>query len=103
MSEGGQIMYDPADIPKGCGFTAWECDPDSITPEQREQVCAWLRRHDLDPNNISDVVVLGDRIHVTEYVTDEAGNRLVDYAAQEMATWPRAVPLQFDPPFESKP
>lgn len=96
-------MYDPAQIPNRAGFCWWVCAPADITDAQRGQVCEWLRRHGLDPNNITDVAVMGSEIHVTEYVTDVSGNRYVDYAANEPVTWPRAVPLQFDPPFESKP
>jgi hypothetical protein len=78
----------------------WSADAtDDLTSEQREQICAWVAAHGVDPDNVRAVKIRGLRVHVYEYKLNERGNRYEDpdrpnQAAERHYT----VPLRSRPP-----
>src|SRR6266705_685767 len=64
----------------------------------RDELCAWLGRVGANPDDVRAFAVLLTpaaefELHLTEYVRDEQGSMIVDWAMTECVTRPRVIAL----------
>jgi hypothetical protein len=80
---------------------------------EREAICAWLRRHGINPREVTPLLAVtrgtyphgGERdlLHAALYLRNEAGTRYMDRTTGQAVTLPIVVALNEPPPVASGP
>lgn len=80
---------------------------------EREAICAWLRRHGINPAEVTPQLAVtrgtyptgGERqlLHAALYLRNDHGTRYLDYATGNAVTLPVVVLLTEPPPVRSGP
>ena len=78
------------------GWLVGRAGHNEFTPRRRDEVAAWLRTLDLDPERFALQLAVteepdGYRLHLTRYLLDEQGQKYLDVAADRPAQAPVVV------------
>lgn len=69
-------------------------DESKLDPDQRSELLGWIRYLGVEPSTIRPVFAVSEdethtfRLHLSRFVYDEAGNPILDHAANELQTEP---------------